>query len=674
MGLEIGIDTGGTFTDAAIVTHDDDGNLRVLATAKALTTKGDLSVGVSEALTAVLQQLAESDPSAPPASVSVVTVSTTLATNAVVEGQGDRVGIVLIGFDDAMVGRTGIHQAFPDCPIARISGGHNHAGFERSPLDQDALRTFAKEAVGVSAFAVASMFGNRNPEHERLAATLLNDETALPVSLSTDLTGALDAPRRALTSVLNARLIGKIRALITAVESSVVALGLNCPVMLVKGDGTRAKADEVRLRPVETVMSGPAASTIGVAALSGLRDCIMSDVGGTTTDIAILQRGRPALTDEGALVGGWKTLVRAADVRTHGLGGDSAVHWTDGPITLGPQRVVPVSLLAHRFPNVFRQLHVDMAEEQTANAGQGRFVTLPFETTTLSTNVTAEEAELLQQLVSGPVAFRRIAVTARITRRLVDLEKRGLIITSALTVSDAAHVLGQQTLWPVEAAQIAVTLAARVHLMRTPTDADVQSFAANIIDAAITHSGMAILDACSDGQQAKLDGVAALHRLVASGHPHTGKLSITISPTLPIVAVGGPAPLLYPEVGNRLGTNVLLLKHGAVANAVGAAIGPIHASVTIGIENTDGVFRLVGNTGAESFGDLATAVATAHERAETEAIRLCIARGSTSPTVDISETRTYVPGRMDDNGLLFAEIIADATGRIQMTSAVGATS
>jgi N-methylhydantoinase A/oxoprolinase/acetone carboxylase beta subunit len=662
-GLEIGIDTGGTFTDAAIVAHDANGRLQVVATAKALTTKGDLSVGVSEALRNVLAQVSANNSAS---RVSVVTVSTTLATNAVVEGHGDRVGIVLIGFDDAMVARIGIQHAFPDCPIVRITGGHNHAGFELAALDEATLRMFAVTTTGVSAFAVASLFGSRNPDHERTAAAILGEQTSLPVSLSTDLTGALDAPRRALTSVLNARLIGKIRALITAVESSVKTLGLDCPVMLVKGDGTRASASEVRLRPVETVMSGPAASAIGIAALCGLEDCIMSDIGGTTTDIAILEQGRPALTDEGAVVGGWRTLVRAADVRTHGLGGDSAVHFTQEPITLGPQRVVPLSLLVHRFPQVMKQLVADVADEEIANAGQGRFVTLPFETTIRSTDITADEAALLDQLASGPIAFRRIASTARIARRLADLERRGLVITSALTVSDAAHVAGRQTLWSTEAASHAVALAVRVRLMRTPTDDDVAQFADAILDAAVTHSGVAILQACADPSIAAADGTERLHRLVAEGRPRTGRLRVSMSPTLPIVAVGGPAPLLYPEVGRRLGTEVVLLEHGAVANAVGAAVGPIQSTVTVGIENVDGSFRLVGSTGAESFGDLASALNEARYRATSEAIRSCVARGAANPTVELVESRTYVPGRTDDGGLLFAELVAEAIGRLQL--------
>jgi N-methylhydantoinase A/oxoprolinase/acetone carboxylase beta subunit len=660
--VEIGIDTGGTFTDAAAVSTDDDGRITVIGTAKSLTTKGDLSVGVTEALMAVLPTL-NGQP------VGAITVSTTLATNAVVEGHGDRVGIILIGFDDAMAARLNIGAAFTDCPIKRIDGGHNHAGLETRSLDTESLRHFAKNTHGVKAFAVAGLFGNRNPEHERAAAAVLTEVSNLPVSLSSDLTGALDAPRRAITTILNARLIGKISALITAVEAAATTLGLTCPIMLVKGDGTRASASEVRLRPVETVMSGPAASTIGGAALSGLQSCIMSDVGGTTTDVAILENGRPAVSDDGATVGGWRTLVRAADVRTHALGGDSQVHCDGAAIVLGPQRSVPISLLASRFPEVIKLLRADVADEDIANARQGQFVALPFETSSLPTDLSTEDSELLQRIHQGPLPLSRIASTARNTRRVSDLRNRGLLVLSTLTVSDAAHVLGKQTIWSTEAARLAVQLSARVKLMRTPTDAEIDEHAATILDVAVTRSALAVLDACWPGSidvtansrsSNTTQNVAAL---VASGRPQIGRLTVSMSPSLPVVAVGGPAPLLYPEVGERLGTQIVLLEHGAVANAVGAAIGWVEATITISIEHSDAAYRLVSPTGAASYAELALAMDAAHLKAHAEAEALCRARGASNPAITITEKRTYIPGRTDDNGLLFAEIIATATGR-----------
>ena len=144
-----------------------------------------------------------------PEDISLVSVSTTLATNAVVEGHGSAVGVILIGFDQAMAERTGIAKAFPGMPIAIIAGGHDHNGDEAKPLDVAALEV----AIGnmpVDAFAIASAFAVRNPAHEQRARELVAQFTGKPATLSTELTSALDAPRRALTAVLNARLISRV--------------------------------------------------------------------------------------------------------------------------------------------------------------------------------------------------------------------------------------------------------------------------------------------------------------------------------------------------------------------------------------------------------------------------------------------------------------------------------
>src|SRR5690606_25588793 len=123
-----------------------------------------------------------------------------------------------------------------------------------------------------------------------------------------------DAPRRALTAALNARLIARISLLIAGVGEAMGRLGLAAPLMIVRGDGTLALADVVALRPIETVLSGPAASLVGAAALSGMSNFILSDMGGTTSDLAVLKGGRPRVAEEGAEVGGWRTMVRAIDV------------------------------------------------------------------------------------------------------------------------------------------------------------------------------------------------------------------------------------------------------------------------------------------------------------------------------------------------------------------------
>ena len=306
----IGVDTGGTYTDAAII---EAAGQRVIATAKSITTKGDLSLGVADAITQAIAALPQG---LRPRDIALVSVSTTLATNAVVEGHGSAVGVLLVGFDASMAERTGITKAFPGMAIERISGGHDHNGDQAAALDLDALdEAIERMAPQVDAFAVAAAFAVRNPAHEQLVRTRIVEKTGKPVTLSTELSSSLDAPRRALTATLNARLISRVTHLIDAVQSAMAQLQIQCPLMIVKGDGTLALANSVAKRPIETVLSGPAASLVGARWLSGLDNFILSDMGGTTTDVGALVDGLPRVNLDGAEVGGWRTMVRAIDVR-----------------------------------------------------------------------------------------------------------------------------------------------------------------------------------------------------------------------------------------------------------------------------------------------------------------------------------------------------------------------
>ncbi|MFN4143303.1 hydantoinase/oxoprolinase family protein, partial [Aestuariivirga sp.] len=456
----IGVDTGGTYTDAAVI---EALGHKVVASAKSITTKGDLSIGVTGAIKAAVAKLPQG---LAPEDISLVSVSTTLATNAVVEGHGSAVGVILIGFDQPMAERTGIAKAFPGMPIAMVSGGHDHNGEEARPLDVEALAA-AVSAMPVDAFAIASAFAVRNPAHEQRARELVAQITGKPATLSTELTSALDAPRRALTAVLNARLISRISMLISAVRRSMAELGIACPLMIVKGDGTLALAERVALKPIETVLSGPAASLVGASWLCGRKDFIMSDMGGTTTDLGILAEGRPQVAEQGAEVGGWRTMVKAIDVKTVGLGGDSEIAiGLNGKFSVGPQRVAPVSLLASRYPEVVAMLEADLADSEGGSL-HGKFVLKPFgASSAFNAEVSAREAEILTMVEDRPKPMRKVAVSSAAQRALASLKRKGLVQTGGFTPSDAAHVLGLQDNWPGPAAELAAKLMLRFRDMK----------------------------------------------------------------------------------------------------------------------------------------------------------------------------------------------------------------
>ena len=370
MAILLGVDTGGTYTDAVLIRNEQD----VLASAKALTTRHDLAQGVGAAVRAVLQQACIA-----PDSIAMASLSTTLATNALVEGQGGRVALICIGFAERDVQSHELSDALKGDPVCMLNGGHVHDGSEAAPLDESALLAFLDTHKNdVSGFAVAAQFATRNPAHEQRAMGIIREVTGRPVSASHQLSAKLGGPKRALTALLNARLIGMIDSLIGRAQDVLREIGVLAPMMVVRGDGALMSAAQARARPIETILSGPAASIVGARWLTGAENALVSDIGGTTTDVAMLRNGRPAIDPQGARVGPYRTMVEAVAMRTTGLGGDSEVHIVteglQGGVTLGPRRVIPISLMALEAADVVLPMLEAQLRNITPGDHDGRFV------------------------------------------------------------------------------------------------------------------------------------------------------------------------------------------------------------------------------------------------------------------------------------------------------------
>ncbi len=657
-GYLIGVDTGGTYTDAVVIAA---GTNKVVASAKALTTRGDLSIGVSQAIADALAAMPKTTAID---SINLVSMSTTLATNAVVEGHGSVVGALLIGFDDKMVKRSSVTGAFAGMPIARIAGGHNHGGDEITPLDLAAVETeLTAWGDRVDAVAIASQFAVRNPAHEQAARDAVIARTGKPVTMSSELSSALDAPRRALTAILNARLIARITNLIEAVRASMQQAGINAPLMIVKGDGTLALAETVVMRPIETILSGPAASLVGAAALSGLSDFIMSDMGGTTSDLGILKNGRPRVSEIGAEVGGWRTMVKAIDVTTIGLGGDSEVLLSmTGELSVGPRRLVPVSLLGAQYPEVLAGLKRELADANSPVAAQ--FVMLPMANYNKSMDtagLNSRETEVLAKVTERPKAVSCICASSSKQRTLQSLQRKGIVQVAGFTPSDAAHVLGLQTTWSTDAALMAARLMTRQRVVQTPSAAEVEQFCRDVWHEVVRLTSRVILSTALGGHVRDTDG---LIDAVCRGERGIGLAEVSIGTSVPVVAVGGPVKVFYPEAGRRLRTELLVPDYFEVANAVGAASGVIARSVLVEVSGDgNGLFRVHDAEGTRQFAGGAEAIAYADAKARSFARTAVLAMGGQEPDVRVTIEKRHLPEAIDDNGLLSAQITAEAVAR-----------
>ncbi len=662
----LGIDTGGTYSDAVLY----DPSAGVLASAKALTTKHDLSLCVGEVMTRVLEDAGD------PAAIRLVSLSTTLATNAVVEGQGAPVCLILIGYEQAALERAGLAEALGGDPVVFIEGGHKPLGEEQAPLDLAAAEAaIARHAGAVEAFAVAGFFGVRNPAHELKVRDLVREATGLPVTCAHELTSNLDAPRRALTAVLNARLIPQIQKLVLAVRQRMAALGLACPLMVVKGDGSLI-TDEVALTcPVETILSGPAASVVGAQALAREADIVVSDIGGTTTDIAVLRQGRPVLKDEGAVVGGWRTMVEAISVHTFGLGGDSEVRlaevrWPEGPgLEIGPRRVVPLSLLATQHPAVLSALRQQRAQD-SARDWDGSFALRLRDAE--GAVLTASEHRLWEQLAGGPMAVSELLPTLALLRPLTRLIDRGLVIACAFSPSDAAHLLGKQQDWSVEAARLGAELLARSGLEtgRLPP-LSVEGLAELTLERVVVRSGEVLVEAllAEEGDRPLERNAGPARRLVARAlADKAAKPEALLVPSLglglPLAAVGAPAATYYPILAERLGGRLLVPPHAEVCNAVGAVVGGVLQRVRILITApSEGRYRLHLPDGVRDFGQRDEAQTLARETAREMAREQAIAAGALAPEIELEEIERKAEVIGGDAIFVEAEVIATAVGR-----------
>ncbi|MDG1532719.1 MAG: hydantoinase/oxoprolinase family protein [Paracoccaceae bacterium] len=635
MTILLGVDTGGTYTDAVLIRDETS----VIASAKSLTTRQDLAVGIGAAVRNVLDQANVSA-----ADISLASLSTTLATNALVEGQGGRVGLVYIGFDARDLDTHGLRDALKGDPVISLTGGHDHSGGEVAPLDLSALRTWLDAQTGISAFAVASQFATRNPTHEQAAASLIEDVTGCPVSASHHLSAKLNGPKRALTALLNARLIGLTHRLIGRAEDILTEIGVTAPLMVVRGDGALISSTMAKDRPIETILSGPAASIVGARWLTGADHALVSDIGGTTTDVAILRDGQPALDPAGARVGPYRTMVEAVAMRTTGLGGDSEVHFITeglkGGITLGPRRLLPISLIAHEAPEVVLPALESQSKSTLPGEYDARFVRAVSGMD--DGGLTDRERKVLDRIGTDVMPMAR-AVTSRIDTQTIErLVARGLVQMAGLTPSDASHVLGRLDVWNKDAAKMALLLFGR---RRTGAgdvlSRDAHDLAQMIVDRLTYQTSIALLEAAFAEEEAPFGpppADLARHVLMQRGlAKHKGIVQISAGLGVDVIGLGASANSYYPAVGEFLHCKMNLPKHAGVANAIGAVVGrvTVRKSGTV-TSPSEGRYRTHLDAGPEDFADADAAMAHVEKALQELAEAEALASGAVDINVNLS--------------------------------------
>ena len=323
----LGIDVGGTFTDAVII---DGAN--VVSWAKRRTTKDNLMNGITEALGAVLVDIDS-------AQIEQVTLSTTVVTNTIVEHKEQPVDLYVV----AGPGRN-VDDIFPVRPVY-LKGYTDHRGIVVESTkceDINHIAHMVQSRSGTNLAAVSAKFGVRNPKEE-LDVTNALSAMYDTISTGSSLSGNLNFPRRTISAYFNSAVTDVFNRFRQAVRDALVAHNITAPVYILKADGGSLPIDTIASVPVETVFTGPAATVLGLEALRSatLGHTVALDIGGTTTDISLWKQGKPLMTKEGVSIRNYPSAVRSFAVTSVGIGGESVVRYNNGNLTVGPERVGP---------------------------------------------------------------------------------------------------------------------------------------------------------------------------------------------------------------------------------------------------------------------------------------------------------------------------------------------
>ncbi len=532
----IGIDTGGTYTDAVLI---DLANQTVLATAKEPTTHHHLALSIGNALATLLKKadVQKED-------ISRLALSTTLATNAVIEKKGARVAAFIIGYVK--------HFKLPITATIFIKGGHDISGKEEEELDIDTIvDTIQGLRNEVDTYAVCSAMSMTNPSHELVTEKAISMLDPKPVFCSHKISQHTGIRERAATAALHAKLMPLMQEFIAGVQEALITNGLHCPVVLITGNGNQVSISNATKQAGITVASGPAC-TAGFGAAQETDFALVVDVGGTTTDIAMIKDGEIVLSPDGCKVGEWQTHMEAVDMFTGGIGGDSHVVLdNNGKIEIGPSRVIPLSM-AKGFPGCTSWLGAELKSKCIS--------LLP----DLNTD-THNDPIIYTLAANGPSTADSIRQQTGfsgvpLNKRLEQLSRSQVVIEAGFTPTDALHVLGKIDIGDSTKAETGAQVLAAL------LDMDTKSFCEKIIRMTEDKIENLLIDYVIHRYWGK-----SLTNFISTRNDHP-VLGVKFSMKIPLIGIGAAARYFLPRVADRLGTVVDFPEHCEVGNGVGAAL------------------------------------------------------------------------------------------------------
>ncbi|MEF9922527.1 MAG: hydantoinase/oxoprolinase family protein [Anaerovoracaceae bacterium] len=579
--IGIGIDTGGTCTDAVIF---DTKKHEVLSASKTLTTKNDLKIGILKALNGLSKELIEK--------AEYISLSTTLATNACVENKGGRSKLVFIGVNPKVVERMKGTYGLP--AVSDIYFMQGDPSLDTTPTNKPDWKTFRKDVKesfkNYDSIAIVQINPRYNDgKYEKMAEAIVKEETGLACVRGYDLYQEINVQRRGATALLNAKLLPIMNDFFVSIEESLAELKIDLPIVIVRSSGSVMSKEFAMNRPVETLLCGPAASVIGAMELSSKSDGLIVDMGGTTSDVALVKNGEPVTAELGICVGQWKTMVKGISIDTFALGGDSAVRYQNGIMRLDKERIIPLSMLASEYDNIVPKLRSLVSRRSAYSYPAHEFFLLINKPEDLS-GYNKAEVRLIKALENGPLSFEEAAAEAGANPyvfKMRRLESQGIVIRAGITPTDVMHIYGDYNQYNVEASKLGVaylTSAIGVdseEICKEIYDLAKKRLYSNLVRIFMKH------ETKKDISETNEMALSELTNYIYDNKDKDDKdcvVKTIFSTKSALVGIGAPTKIFLNDIAHLLDTECDFPEYAHIANAIGAAMGNISAEYVVKIQ------------------------------------------------------------------------------------------
>ncbi len=666
MHIGIGIDTGGTYTDAVLYDFELQ---KVVAKNKSLTTKENLSLGIKSAIDALPRDLL--------LQAEILSVSTTLATNACVENKGGRAKLLMVGTNKETLEWLDAKNTYGlnNDSVYCVQQEYDSENECQKEIHWDEVLTQAhswfSDAQSIAVVAKDAVYNGAVVEVS--AKESIQKKYTIPLVMANEVANNINMLERGATAVLNARLLSIVEEFVFAIDSALQDYDLNLKKMIVRSDGS-LMADSLILKyPVKTILSGPAASVIGAMALADCKDSLIIDMGGTTTDISIVENGKPAMT-QGIAIGGYRTQIQGVLIDTFPLGGDTRIYVDEGKLALDNRRVMPLSALSKKYPQVKEDLRRIIANERLYGIVYHEFLYLVKYPKNMQ-HYNEKEIAIIESLKDGPVNFSselRDLYNVSAHR----LETEGVIMRSGLTPTDFMHIKGDFLRYDKEASELGAEYLLKiisknrhekesiVKLANDVYNLVCKTLYTNIIKTLAVYKNPVLFKKGFDSQ------FLSLIEKCWDKRNETGIFSAHFTVNASLVGIGAPTHIFLDEVAKVCGSVCVIPEHAEVANALGAIIADISAQSKAQISPfiRGGViesYTVYCELGAQSFPTRDDAIEYAKNTCKTLAVQDAQNRGALGTlSIDYICNENNAVSNNGETIELGIDLIVTATGRV----------